>query len=290
MTDCILAIDAGGTVFKYALITLDGTVLTEVFKLPINSKGSKSEILDSYKRLIDHAREMSDNIMGVGISTPGPFDYDSGTSYMEHKFYDIYGIPLKQKIKDFCGKNIPVWFCPDTNAFLAGEYAYGAGKGCRNAIGITIGTGLGVAVIYNGKMCLNEKKGPKEVIYNLPCDGGILEDYVSGKGIAAYYRRLTCIGNETITAKDVGTWAESNENARKTFDEIGYLLGKALSEKIEKYSAEIVILGGQVANSFRFMQDGIIRGIANEKCKVVCAEDIDNSAIKGVLELKEMYC
>ena len=289
MKECILAIDAGGTVFKYALVGLEGTLLTEVFKLPIHSKGTAAEVLQSYDRLITHAKELSESIQGIGISTPGPFDYDNGISLMKHKFQSIYGISMRDRIRENCGVDVPIWFCPDTNAFLAGEYAHGAGNGYRNVIGITIGTGLGIAVVYEGKILVNEKKGPAEVVYNLPCKNGILEDYVSGRGIAAYYRRLTGSMDETITAKDVGMRALEEAEAQRTFDEVGYLLGKAISEKVAKYHAQVVIIGGQVANSFGYMQDGIERGIANVSCKVVRAGEIDHAAMKGVLELREMY-
>lgn len=289
MKECILAIDAGGTVFKYALVGLDGSLLTEVFKMPINSKGTADEVLQSYYKLVAHAKELSDSIRGIGISTPGPFDYDNGTSLMEHKFQAIYGVPLRAQICENCGMDVPIWFCHDAVSFLAGEYHYGAGKEYDKVIGITIGTGLGVAVAADGQVLLGEDKGTKEEIYNIPCLEGILEDYVSGRGIAAYYKRLTGCVEEQLTAKDVGMAAPTDENAQKAFDEVGYLLGKALSAMVDKYAVEAVVIGGQVANSFAWMKGGIERGIGMSACKVLKAEEIDHSAMKGVLALREQY-
>lgn len=297
MKDCILAIDAGGTVFKYTLVSKEGQLLTPVFKLPIHSAGTAQEVLGSYRQLITHALELSDSIIGIGVSTPGPFDYDNGTSLMKHKFQAIYGVPLREKLREYCGKDIPVWFCHDAVSFLAGEYAFGAGKDYDNVIGITIGTGLGVAVASDGQVLLGEDKGTREEIYNIPCLEGILEDYVSGRGIAAYYRRLCSkdaalseIANATsLTAKDVGMAAPKDENARKAFDEVGCLLGQALAPMIAKYGVEAVVIGGQVANSFAWMKEGIERGIGNDACKVLRAQEIDYSAMKGVLALQALY-
>lgn len=289
MKECILAIDAGGTFFKYALISLNGELLTEVYKIPVNSGGTAKEILGCYHKLIVHARSLSDGITGIGISTPGPFDYESGTGYMQQKFKALYGQPLRPKLTEFFGRQLPIWFCPDTGAFLAGEYAYGAGKGYRNVIGITIGTGVGIAVIADGKLLMNEKKGPAEKIYCIPCKDGILEDYVSGRGIADYYFRLTGLQETQITAKEIHERAGKDEQARRTFEEIGDLLGSALKQVVKKYQTQAVIVGGQVANAFAYMEKGIIRGLDGAACVVLKAEDIDAAAIQGVLELKHRY-
>ena len=60
MTDSVLAIDAGGTVFKYALVDKNGQMLTEVFKMPVESSGTKNDILNCYKNLVDHAKNIAD--------------------------------------------------------------------------------------------------------------------------------------------------------------------------------------------------------------------------------------
>lgn len=285
MTNPILAIDAGGTFFKYALVGKDGEVLTKVYKMPIESGGTKEDVLNCYKSLIEHAGGLTENgISGIGISTPGPFDYETGTSYMKHKFSALYGIPLRQEIKKCCNIDIPIWFCSDTNSFLAGETEFGAGRKYKNLFGVTIGTGLGLAIALDRKIHTNEKKGPAEVIYNLPCRNGILEDYVSGRGIAEYYKNISNTTGE-ISAKDVSEFAKTDKKAIETFDTIGFLLGASLKEKIKEYNAEVLIIGGQVANSFSLMEAGIKRGLGDAKCDVLKAENIDESAIKGVLVL-----
>lgn len=290
MTDSILAVDAGGTVFKYALVGEDGTMQTEVFKLPVSSNGTKSDILNCYKSLIMHAKEIAGgSITGIGISTPGPFDYETGTSYMKHKFSAIYNIPLRQEIREYCNIDVPIWFCSDTNSFLVGETEFGAGKEYNNIIGITIGTGLGIAVAVDRKICTNEKQGPVEVIYNLPCRNGILEDYVSGRGIAEYYKNISDNGDESLSAKDVSVLAQTNENAKNAFDTVGFLLGDALKEKMQKYKAEALIVGGQVANSFDLMKNGIRRGLAGVDCEILKADNIDESALMGLLVLGDKY-
>ncbi|MBQ4110224.1 MAG: ROK family protein [Clostridia bacterium] len=284
MTDAILAIDAGGTVFKYALVDKNGHMLTEVFKMPVESSGTKNDILNCYKNLVNHAKNITDgNITGIGISTPGPFDYETGTSYMKHKFTSLYGIPLREEIKEFCGINVPVWFCSDTNSFLVGETEFGAGRNYKNLLGVTIGTGLGLAIVLDRKIHTNENQGPAEIVFNLPTRGRILEDFVSGRGIAEYYKNISGKKDEELSAKDVSLLAKTDEKAQKTFDETGFLLGEMLKEFVKKYNAEAVILGGQVSNSFELMEAGIKRGLGETECNVLKAESIDESALKGLM-------
>lgn len=283
MTDSILAIDAGGTVFKYALVDKDGQMLTEVFKMPVESSGTKNDILNCYKKLINHVKNIVKcNIIGIGVSTPGPFDYETGTSYMKHKFTSLYGIPLREEIKEFCSINVPVWFCSDTNSFLVGETEFGAGKYYKNLLGVTIGTGVGLAVVLDRKIHTNDNQGPAEIIYNLPCRGRMLEDFVSGHGIAEYYKNISGKKDEDLSAKDVSLLAKTDEKAKEAFDETGFLLGDLLKDFVSKYNAEAIILGGQVLNSFELMEAGIKRGLGEIKCDVLKAESIDEAALKGL--------
>lgn len=293
MKNCIISIDAGGTFFKYALVGMDGNMLTRVYKMPVNSGGSFEDVLTCYDKLIRHMKEESDKIQGIGISTPGPFDYVSGTSLMRHKFQALYKIPLKQHIRERFGSNIPIWFCSDTNAFLSGEHGYGAGMEYNDLLGITIGTGLGIAVISDGQILMNENKGPVEKLYNIPCGEGILEDYVSGRGIVEYYRRLS--GDTTnLSAKDVGMRAAADLIAKQTFEDVGYMLGREMSEATRKYRAQAIVIGGQVANSFDYMKNGIERGLREnaidlKKTVVLRAKELDEAALKGILKLREYY-
>ncbi len=287
MMDCILAIDAGGTNFKFAPITSDGA-LGEVQQIPICSNGTKDNIIDAYRQLITSVKANGYQIKGVGISTPGPFDYKSGKSLMKHKFAALYGIPLKEIISEIA-EGVSVWFCQDANAFLAGELYNGAAKDEKNVICVTLGTGLGLAISCENRILTNEQGGPKELLYNRPCEkGGILEDYVSGRGIVAYYQSL-CGSKEQLTAKDINMLAETDVYAKRTYDEIGQLLGSALREIVKEYHTECIVIGGQIANAFSLMKDGIVRGLEMPNLQIVRAKNLDSAALYGVVALKENY-
>jgi len=275
MTACngYLCIDAGGTFFKYAMLDFSGTPLTEVRQKPANSDGSKQDIIKAYATIFDEVKSEY-NISGVGISTPGPFDYVKRMSLMEHKFKSLYKVELGKELEDLLPCGVPVKFMSDGNAFL-----YGAYDGDESVIGITIGTGLGIAVCRDGRLVTNEIGGPAEVIYNRIVDGRIAEDYVSDRGITEIYKELGGVMVEN--AKEVSDLAYSgDEKAVQAFSKAGEVLGRVLCDITEKYETKKIFFGGQVSKSFELLRASVSKELGdNIKLIPVTAE---NPALTGV--------
>ena len=98
----VLSIDAGGTYFKSVLVSSDGGIIEDSFlQTAVPFAGSKSEIIGAYEKVFVYSFQFARlhrlNIVGIGISTPGPFDYAQGMSLMEHKFRSIKNIPLRDE-------------------------------------------------------------------------------------------------------------------------------------------------------------------------------------------------
>lgn len=90
----------------------------------------------------------------IGIAMPGPFDYLTGICLMKNvnKYESLYGLNIKQELSDRLGIDVQnIVFRNDSEAFLAGEMRFGAGKGLKKGIGITLGTGLGTSIYQNGE-------------------------------------------------------------------------------------------------------------------------------------------
>ena len=217
MNSCILSIDAGGTFFKYAVLGVEKKDVFEIDSIAVDSNGNTEHILGCYKNIISTVSKKY-HISGIGVSTPGPFDYKNGISMMQHKFSAIKGIVLKDYLQAFLPNKFPIWFCSDSNAFLIGEVNEERYKE-KNIFGITVGTGLGFSIIYEGKLQTKESGAPKEVIYNLPCMNGILEDYVSGRGVSRLYQEFG--GNDCFTAKQVALMAHTDMAAKRAFEKAG---------------------------------------------------------------------
>ena len=130
----LLCIDAGGTFFKYGVYTPDGVCVSGIRETPSHSDGSKEEVLAVYRKLI---KEISAEypISVIGISTPGPFYYPSGTYKMKHKFQSLYDVSLIAELGDIT--DAEWFFSSDTNSFLLGEYTAEISGQYRNVLGKT---------------------------------------------------------------------------------------------------------------------------------------------------------
>ena len=280
-SDCLLAVDAGGTSFKYAPLARDGTLLAPVGSVPVDSAGTMDGILSSWRSVIE-AVSAAFSVNAVLVSTPGPFDYDAGCSRMTHKFAAIRDLPLRPLLCGYAGREIPVRFMSDSAAFLAGEMLFGAARDARSCAGITIGTGLGFALAQGRRVLTSPTGGPRENIYNVPCREGILEDFVSGRGIVRLYRDLG--GTGPLDAKSIGAEAEHSavSPAFTAYRTAGTLLAQALTPFIVRYGIDTIVLGGKVARTFAPLLAGM-SAVTSAGIRVVRADDIDSAALRGVL-------
>lgn len=286
----VLGIDAGGTYFKCALVDKNGKILLgSQEKCRIDANGSIESVLEGYVSIIREAKALvakeNAELTGIGVSTPGPFDYDNHTSLMTHKFKSIYGIDLLQALKNrYPVGDIPVLFLCDAHAFLLGEFYAGAAKGFQNAAGVTLGTGIGLAVIRDGKLLMNEKKGPFRTIYRDPCRGGVAEDFLSHGGILRMYAEIS--GKEPpLEVRDVELLAlEGHDQAAyEIFARTGEILAEILAGVLTEMKTECLILGGQIAKGFPLMEKRLRDGLSGipSLTKITRAENIDCAAQIG---------
>jgi glucokinase len=291
-SNAVLAIDAGGTFFKTALIDEAGEILPGSFdQVASCSDGNASEIMAAYESILRkgfaHARDLNKTICGIGISTPGPFDYVSGRSLMKHKYRAIMGIPLREKFHSMhiIPNDMPIHFLHDAHAFLMGEQWNGAIKNIANAAAITIGTGLGFGMMKNGIICENDQGGPAISLFHLPYNNGILEDVVSRRGIIHRYKQYQGLDNIDLDVHDISELAENdNAAALKAFQETGEILAEEMCEILVSNEIESVVFGGQISKSFDLFESAFM-DILSEKANQITAlpaDDIDYSSLKGV--------
>ncbi len=263
----ILCIDAGGTFFKYAVYNEKGEQISDLMQTPSCSDKDAEAVLNVYGKIIS---ETGVKISKIGISTPGPFDYIKGMSLMKHKFQAIYGIPLKEKLLQFTEADII--FLSDTNAFASGEYDAELQKKHKNVLAVTIGTGLGMSVIYDGKLLKSETGGVREVVFSVPYEDGIAEDIISGRGVASLY-------GEGYTAKEVSELAyKGDEKAKKAFETMGTAIGRIMLPYAKKYNATALIVGGQVAKSIDLFEENVKAELDIEVLK----SKHQDSALRGI--------
>lgn len=243
----VLGVDIGGSHITAAIVDLDKGILVKnsIKRNEVNSKDDKETILTAWCKVIRNANggTLSANCR-VGIAMPGPFDYKNGISLIkdQDKFSSLFGLNIKKELAErlnISSSNIK--FVNDAASFMYGEANYGAAKGYTNALGITLGTGLGSATAINGVAKDAE-------LWNSKFLGGIAEDYLSTRWFLKKYSDLS--GQEVDGVKKLAAMVKIDPYAKQVFNEFGRALGHFLADFIKNTGSEVVVLGGNISKSF----------------------------------------
>jgi glucokinase len=167
---------------------------------------------------------------------------------MVHKLPYLYGVDLRQELSmRFGWEPGQVRFLHDSAAFLQGEIGAGAARGVSRGVGITLGTGIGSAFAVDGQI-VTEGHGvpPGGELWDLPYEGGIIEDSVSTRGIRGNYERRTGVTREVA---EIAAAAGSEPAAGEAFAEFGRHLGTALRGALAEFAPDVIVLGGGISRS-----------------------------------------
>jgi glucokinase len=293
-----LALDVGGTFLKSALISSKGSILEESFmKVPIDSKGTKDAIIGTFIETMLSNLEIAEKyeleVVGIGIGTPGPFNYDDGISLMKHKFKAIYGLNLKHEFMRRLSleKGFRIRFEVDAWSSLRGEAWLGAAQGYDRTVGVTLGTGLGSAFMANNQIVINGSGVPPHAwIGGLPNNNGIVEDKISQRGILARYKELSENKNsENLTVREIAFRGTKNNDRQslQVFEELGSNLGQVLRPILSDFNAQCLVLGGQISKSFNLFDSQLKNSLQSIQSiiKISQAQLIDRSALYGATKL-----
>lgn len=266
----VVGIDIGGTNTVFGIVDARGVVLASS-----SIKTRKHNMVEDYiselhaelTKLIE-ANDAVDKIHGIGIGAPNA-NYYTGTIEQGVNLPWPTPIPLAQLVSDKFG--IPVAITNDANAAAIGEMTYGAARGLRDFIMITLGTGVGSGIVINGQLVYGHDGFAGELGHVVVkrnngrlcgCGRtGCLETYCSATGVARSAREfLEARPNEPstlrnmpldeITSKDVYDAAMSGDKiAKEIFDFTGEILGQALADFTAFSAPEAFILFGGLAKS-----------------------------------------
>lgn len=263
---CFLLLDVGGTFVKSVVATYDGTIIADTeSSAPIDSDGPRADIERSFASVISQGNKMAESkgytLAGVGIAFPGPFDYESGISYMTHKFAALEKVSVRDMFRSFpeIGNDKPVIFMHDVTAAVLGELRFGAGQAFKNVAVVTLGTGLGFAHAINGEIQYAEGGEPSVSLYNRPYRGEMLEDFASKRGFLRSYAEVRGVANpDTLTVAEIGGMcAKGDKEALQSFYNVGALLATELKPLIKEFNIECLLFGGQISRSFTYFEPAL---------------------------------
>lgn len=258
-----LGVDIGGTNTKIGVIDDSGNVLAHS-SFPTNAEENFNEFINRFEFEIDVLRtkiNVSSDLLGVGIGAPNANFY---TGRMEYPVNFNWGemVPIVDAIQSLL--NVPTVITNDANAAAVGEMRFGAAKGMKDFVLITLGTGLGSGIVVDGKL-VHGKHGLAGEMGHIVVrhDGrkcncgnrGCLETYASATGIKRTVFKFMADMNGTsplrdiafhdMTAKMITEAALAGDGlASKSFIYTGEILGTKLADTVAYLNPEAIILSG----------------------------------------------
>lgn len=286
----IVLLDVGGTFVKSSLgIAGKGAVEGTFMTTPISSNGTAEEITEAFRHAvscqIERAAEEGFSVEAVCAALPGPFDYKEGIFLMKHKFAAVYGASFREILGDIITPDTRLAFVHDVNGALLGALTVDPSLREGNVAMVTLGTGLGFTYAVEGVVQKSETGSPAAGLWNAPYMGGILEEYVSRRGILRHYAELGGVLAEGEDVKDISLRARNGEEAAlKAFSLAGSHLAAGASQLISDLGIRKIIFGGQISRSFDLMEKSLCTGLP-EGIEVNASSDIEGLVLVGAAAL-----
>ena len=269
----VVGIDIGGQTSKLGVVDARGTVLAQtVIRTDTYSDVAPYivELAEAVRKIIKEAGAEG-NIRGVGVGAPNG-------NYYTGQIESAPNLPWAREKVEFAKlltealDGLPVALTNDANAAAVGEMTYGAARGMKNFIMITLGTGVGSGIVINGEVVYGHdgfagELGHVAAVRNngrtCGCGKtGCLETYASATGVARTAREWLELtdepsvlrGLDNIASKDVYEAAKDGDNlALKIFEFTGKILGRSFADFIAFSSPEAIVLFGGLARAKEFL-------------------------------------
>lgn len=267
-----VGIDLGGTNIVAGVVDGDYNIIAKA-STKTNCPRPEKEIAEDMAKMavqaVENAKLTMDDIEWIGIGTPGIANSATGIVERANNLGFI-NTPLVKYVEEFIGRNdTPVYIENDANAAAYGEYVAGAAKGAKNAVCITLGTGVGAGIVIDGKIYAGSNFAGAEIGHTVievggaPCTcgrKGCFEAYSSATGLIRMTKESMAENPDSIMNKMAEE--RGKVTARTSFDcmRAGDKYAKAVVDKYIKYLAagitntintfqpDILCIGGGVCN------------------------------------------
>jgi glucokinase len=261
-------IDLGGTFIKAGLLSPDGERITS-FKIPTEANAGPRRVAGNLvragERLVDSAKRKSVKLVGIGIGSPGTIKYPEG---------EVTG--SSPNIRGWVGTNIGALFekfnvevkCDnDANCMALGEFHFGAGTGTASGFYLTIGTGIGGAVIQDKKLIRGSSFAAGEFGHTVFKYNGIkcrcgrrgcVEAYTAVPALIRFTKNAVKNSRGSILEKDLGNFTpemifdafkKGDRAAVASIRQNAEMLGSAIGSVVNLLNPEIVVIGGGFAQA-----------------------------------------
>ncbi|MCB9498931.1 MAG: ROK family protein [Erysipelotrichaceae bacterium] len=314
MEKLYIGIDVGGMSIKGGIVTTNGKILYKSSK-KTDAKLGMGTFLKDIKTLIlellENAKKLKTSVKAIGFGIPGVVNTKKGTIDFATNLY-MENVPIAEYLKDL---KLPVYLSNDANVACLGEAKFGAAKGYKNVVLLTLGTGIGGGLILDGKLFEgNEGKGAELGHAVIVTDGiscscgrkGCFERYASASALLKYTKE-EMLNNKQSMMWDFAKGDIENVDGLTSFecakkgdmsanfvvDKYIKYLGEGVLNYCNIFRPEIILLGGGVSNQGSYLIDKVTKYCADRnygykgtpKVIIDCASLKNDAGIVGAAAL-----
>lgn len=263
-----IGLDLGGTAIKYGICTSSGEILLSLSRPSLAAQSAKA-VLDQLAAAALEALEVATarglTVGSVGLGTPGNVDVErgflmGGTPNFRH-WRDV---PVKEELEKRLPLNVEV--DNDANLMALAELRFGAARGCRDVVCITLGTGIGGGIILDGELfrghgyCGGEV-GHASIRYDgkkCRCGGrGCWELYASATAMIRFYRQKSRDRSVNNSAEIFARFKQGEKVAIETVNRSIRMAAAGLSGLLNIFNPERVVIGGGMSEAGPWFVDAI---------------------------------
>jgi glucokinase len=242
----IIGVDLGGT--KVAAGRVRRGKIEALVTRGVPAHEDKDTVLGV---VMDAVREVTTpEVVAIGCGVPSVVDMAEGVVREVGNIPSWKAVPLKTKLEERF--SLPAAIDNDANAFALGEFVFGAGRGRRHLVGMTLGTGLGTGVVMDGNLLHGANCGVGELGKSAH-KGLMLQGWCS----SPYFPREWGAGADELHRRA----RQGDDEARRAFDAYGQELSAAVMLALYAYDPEVVVLGGSIGTAFDLFAGGMRRGL-----------------------------
>ncbi|MBE9198227.1 MULTISPECIES: ROK family protein [unclassified Nodularia (in: cyanobacteria)] len=287
-----IGIDVGGTAIKLGRFQADGTCLqslTVATPQPSTPEAVLAVMVDAIAQVDPY-----DQAVAIGVGTPGPADTTGRIAQIAINLPGWQNVPLADWLEAKTGK--PTVIANDANCAGLAEHWLGAGRHFQNLILLTLGTGVGGAIILDGKLFVGHQGAAGELgLITLNPDGPICKSGNSGS--LEQYASITAIRRRTgKEPAELGALAAQGDMAALTFwQEYGRNLGIGLASLIYVLTPQAIIIGGGISASFEFFFPAVqaeieqrVMPTSRAKLQILPAELGNSAGMVGAAKLASL--
>ncbi|QKQ77737.1 ROK family protein [Nostoc sp. TCL240-02] len=285
----VIGIDVGGTAIKLGRFTADGTCLqslTMAAPQPTTPEAVLAVLVDAIAQI-----DPNNETFAIGVGTPGPSDAAGRIAKIAINLPGWIDVPLADWLEAKTGK--PTAIANDANCALLGEAWLGAGRQFQNLILLTLGTGVGGAIILDGKLFIGHQGAAGELgLISLNPNGPICNS--GNQGSLEQHASATAIRRRTLKEPiELGVLAQQGEAAALTFwQDYGKDLGIGLTSLIYVLTPQAIVIGGGISGSFEFFLPAVkaeiekrVQALSRDGLQILPAELGNFAGIVGAARL-----